>query len=128
VWICSFKEVIGLTSALRNAVVRIAESKQTEENKGEKMQMLYNYLTGVEFKQHIEVIVEGFSAMRDSIMKEKIQMQKIWSEREKQLEKVLLSTSGMYGSVRGIAGASIASIPMLELGNNAETNEDDQAH
>ena len=114
VWLCTFKELFGMASALRNAIIRIAESKKAEENKGEKMQMLYNYLTGLEFRQQIEAIVEGFISIKNSISKERIQMEKIWKEREKQLDKVLLSTSGMYGSVKGIAGASVQNIPLLE--------------
>jgi hypothetical protein len=125
VWICSFKEVTGLTSALRNAIIRIADTTKSEENKGEKMQMLYNYLTGLEFRQHIEAIVEGFMAMKQSITRERIQMEKIWKEREKQLEKVLLNTSGMYGSIKGIAGSSVNTIPLLE---GSDVEEDDMAH
>jgi hypothetical protein len=78
------------------------------------MQLLYNYLTGNEFRGQVEAIVEGFMSMKQSIMKERIQMEKMWKEREKQLEKVLLSTSGMYGSVKGIAGASVGDIPLLD--------------
>jgi hypothetical protein len=78
------------------------------------MQMLYNYLTGLEFRQQMEAIVEGFTELEQSIMREKIQMEKIWKERKKQLDKVLLNTAGMYGSIRGIAGASVQSIPLLE--------------
>jgi hypothetical protein len=122
VWICSFSEVIALTTALRHTIIRIAETKRAEENKGEKMQMLYSYLTGNEFRQQIESIVEGFLSMKNSISKERIQMEKLWKEREKQLEKVLLNTSGMYGSIKGIAGTSIGEIPLLEDG----VNDDDE--
>lgn len=122
VWICSFKEAIALTAALRHTIIRIAEVKRGEENKGEKMQMLYSYLTGTEFRQQIETIVEGFLSLKNSITKERLQMEKIWKEREKQLEKVLISTSGMYGSIKGIAGASIGNISLLEDG--LEDNED----
>ena len=121
IWICSFKEVSGLTTVLRNAIIRIAETKKTEENKGEKMQMLYNFLTGLEFRQQMEAIVEGFTELEQSIMKERVQMEKIWKERKKQLDKVLLSTAGMYGSIKGIAGASVRSIPLLE-GENSTNN------
>jgi hypothetical protein len=114
VWICSFNEVIALTTALRHTIIRIAETKKSEENKGEKMQMLYSYLTGLEFRQQIETIVEGFVLLKNSITKEKIQMEKTWKERERQLERVLISTSGLYGSIKGIAGASINDIPLLE--------------
>jgi hypothetical protein len=61
--------------------------------------------------------------MKNSITKERIQMEKLWKEREKQLEKVLLSTSGLYGSIKGIAGASIGSIPLLEDGMEEEEAE-----
>jgi hypothetical protein len=120
IWICSFSEVVALTTALRHTIIRIAETKKAEENKGEKMQMLYGYLTGIEFRQQIETIVEGFLSMKNSISKERIQMEKLWKEREKQLERVLLSTSGMYGSIKGIAGASIREIPLLENGMEEE--------
>jgi hypothetical protein len=114
VWICSFSEVVALTTAMRHTIIRIAETKRGEENKGEKMQMLYSYLTGNEFRQQIETIVEGFLCMKNSISKERIQMERMWKEREKQLEKVLISTSGLYGSIKGIAGASIGNIPLLD--------------
>lgn len=124
IWVCSFKEVSGLTSALRNAIISIAETKKIEENKGEKMQMLYNFLTGTEFRQQVEAIVEGFVAMKNSITRERVQMEKLWKEREKQLEKVLISTSGMYGSIRGIAGSSVGSIPLLEAEDEPEKLEE----
>jgi hypothetical protein len=124
VWICSFAEVIALTTALRHTIMRVADTKLAEENKGDKMHLLYNYLTGTEFRQQIETIVEGFLSLRNSITKERIQMEKIWKEREKQLEKVLISTAGLYGSVKGIAGASIGNIPLLEDGVEEEESED----
>lgn len=122
VWICSFSEVLALTTALRHTIIRVADTRRSEENKGEKMSMLYNFLTGNEFRQQIETIVEGFLSLKTSISRERVQMEKMWKEREKQLEKVLLSTSGMYGSIRGIAGASIGSIPLLEDDHEAESD------
>ncbi len=122
IWICSFSEVVALTTALRHTIIRIAETQKAEENKGEKMQMLYSYLTGIEFRQQIETIVEGFLTLKNSITRERVQMEKTWKEREKQLEKVLISTAGLYGSIKGIAGASIANIPLLE----EEMEEEDE--
>lgn len=123
IWICSFGEVIALTTAMRHTIIRIAETKRGEENKGEKMQLLYDYLTGNEFRQQMETIVEGFLSMKTSIDKERIQMEKLWKEREKQLHKVLISTSGLYGSIKGIAGASVGSIPLLDDGNGEDKAE-----
>lgn len=114
IWICSFTEVKSVAHLLRKGILTVHEIQRSEENKGDKMQLLYNYLTGNEFKGQIEAIAEGFKAMRESIIKERMQMEKLWKEREKQLEKVLISTSGMYGSVKGIAGASVGNIPLLD--------------
>ena len=120
VWICTFNEVSSVAQLLRNGIIKIYEAQKSQENKGDKMQLLYNYLTGIEFRGQMESIVEGFMAMKQSIMKERIQMEKLWKEREKQLEKVLLSTSGLYGSVKGIAGAGVSNIPLLD---GADENE-----
>jgi len=114
VWICNFSEVDSVAYLLRNGIIKVHEANKRQENKGDKMHMLYDYLTGNEFRGQMEAIVEGFVAMKQSITKERIQMEKLWKEREKQLEKVLLSTSGLYGSVKGIAGASVNDIPLLE--------------
>lgn len=124
IWICSYAEVPSVAAVLRNALMCVSDARDSQENKGEKMQMLYDFLTGIEFRQHIEAIVEGFMSMKNSITRERIQMEKIWKEREKQLDKVLLNTSGMYGSVRGIAGSSVQNIPLLD-----DSEEfDDMAH
>ncbi len=114
IWLCSFTEVNSVAHLLRNGIIKVYEANKAQEGKGDKMQMLYDYLTGNEFRGQVEAIMEGFMAMKQGITKERIQMEKIWKEREKQLEKVLISTSGMYGSVKGIAGASIGDIPLLD--------------
>jgi hypothetical protein len=114
IWLCNFTELKSVAHLIRNGIIKIHEIQKNEENKGDKMQLLYNYLTGNEFRGQVEAIVEGFMALKIGITKERVQMEKIWKEREKQLEKVLLSTSGMYGSVKGIAGASVGNIPLLE--------------
>lgn len=125
VWICSYAEVISVATVLRNAVMSVSEAKKSEENKGEKMQMLYTYISGNEFRQQIESIAESFQSLQISINKERIQMEKIWKEREKQLQKAFINTVHIYGSMKGILGASVNDIPLLEGTNYIE---DDMAH
>ncbi len=122
IWLCNFSEVNSVAHLLRNSIMKVYEAQKAQEGKGDKMQMLYDYLTGIEFRGQVEAIMEGFMAMKQGITKERIQMEKIWKEREKQLEKVLISTSGMYGSVKGIAGASIGDIPLLD-GTDVEESD-----
>jgi hypothetical protein len=114
VWVCRFSDIKAVAFLLRDSLIKINTALVSQENKGDKMQLLYNYLTGNEFKQQIEAIVEGFVALKDGITREKIQMEKIWKEREKQLEKVLLNTTHFYGSVKGIAGNAVGDIKLLE--------------
>lgn len=118
IWVCNFSEVGGVAHLIRNGIIKVYEASKAQEGKGDKMQMLYDYLTGNEFRGQMEAIMEGFMAMKQGITKERMQMEKIWKEREKQLEKVLLSTSGMYGSVKGIAGSSVGDIPLLDGNDN----------
>ncbi len=115
IWICSFEEFKGLCFVLRESVIQISHAVSTQENKGEKMVMLYDYLTSNEFRLQIEAIVEGFTQMAKDLETEKRAMEQIWKKREKQIQKVLLNTTHMYGSVKGIAGNAIAEIKTLEL-------------
>ncbi|HWZ21491.1 MAG TPA: DUF2130 domain-containing protein, partial [Cytophagaceae bacterium] len=117
IWICTFSEFKGVAAVLRESLIRISDIKFSQENKGDKMQMLYDFLTGNEFKQHIEAIVEGFSSMKNSLSKERLAMERIWSERDKQLDKVLMNMSGMYGSIKGIAGNAVAEVKLLNVEN-----------
>jgi len=114
IWICRFSEVKAVSYILRDTILKNYNVIVAQENKGEKMQLLYNYLTSNEFRQHVDAVAEGFLALREGIIKEKIQMEKIWKEREKQLDKVLLNTSQFYGSIQGIAGSAVGDLKMLE--------------
>jgi len=104
VWICSFGEVTALAAVLRDLVVRVYTAAKNQENKGDKMTLLYTYLTSSEFSQQWKAIREGFMTMRLSIQKERDAMEKLWKAREKQLEKVLLNAAHIKGSIEGIAG------------------------
>lgn len=114
VWVCRFDDLPGLSAILRQSIIKQHDVQRSQVNKGEKMQMLYEFLTGTEFRGQVESIAEGFQIIKNNINKERIAMEKLWKEREKQLEKVLLSTAGMYGSIKGIAGEGIGHIPLLD--------------
>ncbi|MGB5706918.1 MAG: DUF2130 domain-containing protein [Arenicellales bacterium] len=120
VWICTFEEFRGLSLALRDAAIRMSDAVNAQENKGDKMGMLYDFLTGNEFRNQVEAIVEGFTQMQADLESEKRSMQSIWKKREKQIEKVLLNTNHMYGSIKGIAGNAIQSVPLLDLESEVE--------
>ncbi len=115
IWICSFEEFKGLCTVLRESIIRISAAIVTQDSKGGKMGMLYDFLTSNEFKLQIEAIVEGFTQMKTDLESEQRSMRGIWKKREKQIDKVLLNTTDMYGSIKGIAGSALQSVPLLEL-------------
>jgi hypothetical protein len=115
IWICTFEEFKGLCSVLRESIVQLSNALSSQENKGDKMHLLYDYLTSTTFRMQVEAIVEGFSQMKVALDSEKRAMQRIWKEREKQIEKVITNTIDMYGSIKGIAGSAIQPVKALEL-------------
>jgi hypothetical protein len=86
--------------------------------------MLYNYLTSSEFRLQVCAIIERFNSLHDNYIKERRAMERIWKEREKQLEKVLLNTNHFIGSVKGIAGTSIPELKQIGEGDNLLEGEE----
>lgn len=115
IWICNFSEVRALVQVLRDSIIKIYNAGRSQENKGDKMHMLYDYLTGHEFSEQWKAIREGFLAMRISLQKERDAMEKLWKTREKQLEKVLLNAAHVRGSIEGIAGSDTINMPLLDI-------------
>lgn len=119
VWVSDPLSAIPLAAALREQLVAIDRERTTSVGKNEKMEMLYQYLAGTEFKQKIEGIVEAFSSMQDQLNQERRAMEKQWKQREKQIERVVKNTVGLYGDMQGIIGGQIPAIPILELEGDA---------
>jgi hypothetical protein len=116
VWLADPLSALPLAAALRQQLVAVERERQASQGKSGKMEMLYGYLAGTEFKQKIEGIVEAFTAMQEQVNRERRAMEKNWKEREKQIERVIKNTVGLYGDMQGIIGGAIPSIPALELG------------
>ncbi|MFI5187200.1 MAG: DUF2130 domain-containing protein, partial [Chitinophagales bacterium] len=121
VWICDFSEVKALAGVLRDGVIRVFNTAKNNENKGDKMHLLYGYLTSHEFAEQWKAIREGFMAMKISIQKERDAMERLWKTREKQLEKVLINAAHIRGSIEGISGMDAVDLNLLE---NGEEDED----
>ena len=119
VWICSFDEVKAVAHILRDGITKMYSITASQENKGEKMHLLYNYLTGTEFSEQWKAIREGFMSMRISIQRERDAMEKLWKAREKQLEKVLLNAAHIRGSIEGIAGTENIQLNLTDEDDNA---------
>ena len=125
IWICTFEDFKGLSLVLRETVIKLSEVQLAQENKGEKVTILYDYLAGNEFRSHVEAIVESFVQMQTDLDSEKRAMNGIWNKRQKQIEKVSMNTINMHSSIKGIVGNSILSIKALELPEVAEVPNTD---
>ena len=79
------------------------------------METLYHYLTGPEFKNRVEAILETFHQLQSELESEKRAMQRIWEKRAKQIERVIANTAGLYGELEGVSGLTLPSVKMLDL-------------
>ena len=113
VWVCDIALAISIATALHHSLEALSREKAMSVGKNEKMEILYSYLTGTEFKQRIETIVETFSMMKTSLDKERMYFEKSWTEKEKQIQKVIKNTVGIYGDLNGIV--ELQKIDSLEL-------------
>ena len=115
VWVTDYASIVGLATAIRMSLIEIANTKQAAVGKKEKMEVVYNYLSGSDFKQKVEAIAEAYKDMKDDLEKEKNAYTKHWAKREKQLELISANTALMYGDIHGIIGKSLPEIKLLEI-------------
>lgn len=115
VWVSDPLSALPLAAALRQQLLQLERERQASTGKSVKMEMLYAYLAGNEFKGRVEGIVEAFTSLQDQLQRERRAMEKNWKEREKQIERVIKNTVGLYGDMQGIIGGQIPIIEALEL-------------
>jgi hypothetical protein len=120
VWVTDILSAVSLALALRVVLIQVARERETQVGKKEKMEIAYNYLTGQEFRNRVEAIVESFTTMKSDLEAERRAMLKIWAKREKQIERVISNAAGMHGDLQEIAGSSLPTIKILELPNDDE--------
>jgi len=125
IWVTSIASAHSLALALRVVLTQAAREKKLQAGKEEKMELVYNYLTGSEFRNRVEAIVESFVAMKEDLDREKRAMNKIWEKRGKQIERVVLNIGGMQGDIEGVSGMTLPKVEILELPGAVEDNESD---
>jgi hypothetical protein len=123
VWGASLPCYLPLAVALREQLLRVAFAQAAAQGMGEKMEALYRYLSGDEFRHRVEALVETFAAMQEQLAKERRAMDKLWNERAKQIERLVTNTVGMYGAIRGAIGGRWPEIPALDLAALPEPEE-----
>ena len=121
VWVCKPNMAIILATLLRKSLLDAGYQKALAENRGDKADALYNFVTSHEFAQQVEGMVETYKEMTAQIVKEKVAFEKIWAQREKQTQRLLLGTANIIGSMQGQIGQNsmpkIKGLELLEDGN-----------
>ena len=120
IWVTGLRFAVGLATVVRQGLIDLAQARAALVDKSDKMDLLYNYLSGPQFKQRIEPIVESFIGMQEGLEREKRAMETAWAKREKQIQRALASAAGMYGDLQGIIGASLPPVKTLELPSGTE--------
>lgn len=115
VWICHFDEIQQVVGILRESLLQISKIKLANENRGDKMKLLYDYLTGQEFATRVKNIIDSFSSMKSELDQEKRAFQRIWKQREVQIDRVISNTIDLYSTFSAIAGQGVLQIDNLEL-------------
>ena len=115
IWVCSFAEFKALAHLFRSNLSRVGEILAAQENKGEKSQMIYSYVTGNDFKQKLEAAFESYNDMQEDLQREKTMFTAQWARREKRLLRAMENLVSLYGDVRGIAGGAVQEIKLLEM-------------
>ena len=123
IWVTNRPYATALATILRESLIKLNYARSSAEGMNEKMAILYQYIIGPEFRQKIEAIVNTFEGMTLQLEKEKRALQKIWREREKQIERVITNTSGMYGDFKGLIGSALSDIDSFELGSASDMQQ-----
>ncbi len=115
VWVTDIPSTFSLALALRVVLIQVATAKEIESSKDDKKDLIYRYVTGPEFRNRVTAIIEGFRSMKEDLDSEKRAIQRIWEKREKQIERIISNTAGMYGDLEGLSGNALPQIKILEL-------------
>lgn len=126
IWVSSRSVYRELAHALRLQLNQVFVTKLAAIGKTGKMEDLYQYLTGLEFKQRVEAIAEVWINLQDELEKEKRLFATKWARQEKNLRKVMDQTYGMYGDLQGIIGSSLPEIKQLQLDSGEDAAIIDQ--
>ena len=120
IWLTCHASALGLATALRQQLIEVNFANQALVGKDDKMEAMYSYLSSPAFRQKVETIVETFTDMHTQLQKEKNAMKTIWEMREMQIQRVIDSTTKMYGEMKGLIGQSMPDIDNLQLDNGTD--------
>jgi hypothetical protein len=130
VWITSLRCMLPLAKALRLALIEAALMKSVGHGRNGKMQHLYGYVTGPQYKARVASVVEACIGMQQDDEAEKRILNKYWAKRQRRIELLVSETVSIWGDLQGIIGKKMPELPGLTipgLGNGAGTDSATEA-
>ena len=118
VYVVSYDLAIPFCVSLRKSLEELHVAQLVITNKDEKMERIYQYLTGSTFKQKFKSIVNAYKTQKEQLEKEKRALTLIWAKRDKQLDIVIEAATSMFGDVEGIIGNEAPIIEELSLSHD----------
>jgi len=115
VWVTSCESFLSLVFVIRLYLIKLHETERSLQGKNKKSELLYTYLCGNEFRQRVEAMTDTISLMNKNLNSEKKAMNKLWSQRQKQIDYIAENVTGLHGDVTGIIGVGVQEIESLEL-------------
>ncbi len=115
IWVTNNANAMPLAEVLRRSLIDVSVAKQAAVGQQDKMALVYQYISGPEFRHRVTRVVEAFVTMKTDLDKERTVMQSVWAKREKQLQNLIAGTNGLYGDLQGIVGKSLPEIAELSL-------------
>lgn len=115
IWICSWPHARALAAVLRSGMAELARTRLAAEGRGDKIDKLYAYLTGPDFKNRMQGALEAIVTLRSDLEDEKRAMSRLWAKREKQIERAETGISRFVGDVQGIGALPADAMPTLGL-------------
>lgn len=109
IWLCKpGPHVIGLVRALRDGILKEANQKNLENFKSKaSVDNLLEYVTG-DFINQIQAMGQAYQDLNDEITKEKNAFKTKWNRRQKVLDRLADSITGVVGSIEGIGVESLS--------------------
>ena len=122
IYICSFDEFKGLSQILRNVIVNYSKLKILQENKGDKKEMLYNYLTSNEFNSNMENFFDAIEMINANLTREKKQILINFQKRRASYDLIQTNASEIYGRFNGISGSKIQQLENFDENDDSQIN------
>jgi hypothetical protein len=129
IWVCTMRYSLALAVALRLILIETSIAKTAAQGRDGKMERMYEYLTGVQFRQHVSSIVEACVLMGEDDETEVRAFNRQAAKRKRRRELLVTEVARMWGDLQAIGGRSIPelhglSVPAIE-GGSVDGHEDE---